>query len=162
MGAVSNDQLINALAVNGTSVYVGGTFTGTSVKFGSITLNNTAGGSYDGFVAKLVDNTSSASFSWAQQISGSYSEGVKALAVSGSNVYAAGDFSGSGSGANASTFGSLTLNASGGGDVFVAKLVDAGTTASYSWAKGAGGSSAEAANALAVSGTSVICGRLLP
>ena len=137
-----------ALVVSGTSVYVAGTFEGPTASFGPATLTNA--GSADGFVAKLTDAGSTGSFTWAQQAGGTDYDTAAALAVSGTSVYVAGNF-------NSSTigFGPATLTNAGGNDAFVAKLTDAGSTGSFVWAQRAGGTGSDAANKLAVSGTSV-------
>ena len=143
-----------ALAVSGANIYVAGSFSLTA-GFGSITLTN-AGSAYtnDIFVVKLTDAGTTGSFVWAQRAGGVGNEGAGALAVSGTSVYVAGSFNSPTAG-----FGTTTLtNAdarSGYGDVFVAKLTDAGSTSSFTWAQRAGGTDGDSARALAVSGASV-------
>ncbi|MDQ2772912.1 MAG: hypothetical protein M3Y54_20705, partial [Bacteroidota bacterium] len=139
-----------ALAVSGTSVYVAGYFDGTTASFGATTLTNTASNSSDIFVAKLIDLGSSGSFVWAQRAGGPGFDRADALAVSGTSIYVAGGFSGP-----TAAFGSTSLTNVGFSDVFVAKLTDAGTLASFVWAQQAGGTSDEYANTLAVSGVNV-------
>jgi hypothetical protein len=142
-----------ALAVSGTSVYVAGTFDGPTASFGATILTNTnsnANTYTDVFVAKLTDAGSIGSFAWAQQAGGTGGDYAYALAVSGTSVYVAGDFSSS-----SASFGATALT-TGIFDAFVAKLTDAGSTGSFVWAQqtsGTGGG--EQAYALAVSGTSV-------
>lgn len=110
-----------ALAASGSSVYVGGNFTGTA-SVGSLSLAS-AGGT-DLAVAKLIDAGSSGSFTWAQRAGGSGSEYITALAVQGSTVYAATSY-----GAGAS-FGNTQLAGAGTG---VAKFTDAGGSGSFGW-----------------------------
>ncbi|MGY3088175.1 hypothetical protein ACVWYF_001208 [Hymenobacter sp. UYAg731] len=146
-GGTSQDAA-NTLAVTGNSVFVGGQFASTTAQFGSITqTNSSAGVAYDGFVAKLTDGNTSTSVSWVQAITGSGSKYVNALALNGVNVYAAGSFGGQ----NA-TFGPTTVPSGGASNAFVAKLTDAGTTATWQWALRANGSGADQGNALAVNG----------
>ena len=137
-----------ALVVSGTSVYVAGSFGGPMASFGTVILTNV--GSSDVFVTKLTDAGSTGSFVWAQQAGGTGSEGASGLAVSGTDVYVAGDFSGS-----MAVFGLATLASAGSFDVFVTKLTDAGSAGSFAWAQRAGGTDSDRATALAVSGTSL-------
>lgn len=139
---------IRALAVSGSSVYIAGGFSGPSATFGSITLPNISG--LTPYVAKLPD---AGSFVWA--IGGSTPEFVeaRALAVSGSSVYLAGNFNGP-----ALVLGSTILASTGNQDTYVTKLTDAGSTASLAWAQRAGATSTAGqvvATALATNGPSV-------
>lgn len=152
-GAVSTSEG-RALAVSGTSVYLTGrhfassSFAPSTTTFGTIAL--TCVGSYDGFVTKLNDLGTSASFVWAQNMGGTDSEGVSSVAVNGANVYVAGYFESA-----AAAFGSITLATAGSFDAFIAKLTDAGTTATFNWAQRAGGTASDNAYGLAVSGTHI-------
>ncbi|UOQ99319.1 T9SS type A sorting domain-containing protein [Hymenobacter sp. 5317J-9] len=147
-GDASNDYAY-AMVVNGTSVYVAGSFSGLQSRFGSTSL--TARGGPNVFVTKLIDAGSSGAFAWAQSCgSNSWAEGF-ALAVSGANVYVAGTFDSNFPGA---TFGNSTL-VSTSTDAFVAKLVDAGSTGSFVWGQRAGGASVDRANAVTLSGPNV-------
>jgi hypothetical protein len=123
----SGYDYLTALAVNGPNVYVTGTFQDTAT-FGPVALTSSSDGLDQTFVAKLVDEGSRAHFVWAQQGGGPLGSLARALAVNGPNVYVAGNYSLS------ATFGSTTLGGNGNG--FVAKLVDAGPTASFEWAQG--------------------------
>ncbi|WP_198172882.1 T9SS type A sorting domain-containing protein [Hymenobacter ginkgonis] len=142
----------NALALNGSNVYVAGTFASPSISFGGTTLANAgAGSSADIFVAKLTETGTSASFTWVQRAGGLDSDGVNALVANGPSLYLAGAFAGTTAG-----FGSNTLTNSGtGAEVFVAKLTDAGNTSSFGWAQRAGGTGEDQALALAVNGPDV-------
>lgn len=140
-----------AIAVNGSSVYLVGAFNSPLATFGGLTLTNANPvRSADLFVAKLTDAGSSASFTWAQRAGGSESESVDALAVSGSNVYLAGTFA-----SPTLTLGTTTLIDFAKRDVFVAKLVDNGTTSAFAWAERGGGRDDDEAKGLAVSGNSL-------
>ncbi|WP_201987327.1 T9SS type A sorting domain-containing protein [Hymenobacter rubidus] len=146
-GAFSSDMASSVVAT-GTSVYLGGSFT-SSAGFGSTTLVGT--GARNGFVAKLTDAGASFSNTWAQRLSGSGgSDGVLGLAVRGASVYAAGTFS-----SPSLTLGSTVLTNAGGGDVFVTRLVDAGSFSSFAWAQRAGGPGDDGAQTVAVGGTGV-------
>ncbi|MGY3090720.1 hypothetical protein ACVWYF_003781 [Hymenobacter sp. UYAg731] len=139
-----------ALAVSGSSVYLGGHFTSTTATFGTLTLANAAGNSSDGFLAKLADAGSTAAFTWALSIRGTGSERVNALQASGSSVYLTGAFSSA-----AVTLGGSTLANSGSGDIsaFVAKVTDAGSAGSFTWAQSA--SRIDGLQALALNGQSI-------
>ncbi|MBD2724044.1 T9SS type A sorting domain-containing protein [Hymenobacter armeniacus] len=144
----SGEEFASALALNSTGVYITGSFTSPVMAFGSTTL--TSAGLSDVFVAKLTDAGSTGSFVWAQRAGGMWRDGASALAVSGSSVYLTGRFD-----SPTAIFGSTTLTNAGSNDVFVAKLMDAGSTSSFTWAQRTGGTGAELATALAVSGNSV-------
>lgn len=147
--------MVNALAVTGNSVYIGGVVWGASTSFGPYTTSNTGN---TAFVAKLTDNGSSGNFAWVQQLGGESFAGVQALAVAGSSVYATGSFN-----SGTASFGSYTLtNASPGytafGELYVAKLTDASTSVSVAWAQQvAAGQTGKQGypRSLAVSGSSV-------
>ena len=134
----TDDQYITQVAVQGNNLYLAGTFRGPTINFGSSVLTNSAS-STDGFVAKLVDQGSSASFAWAQGLGGSQNDYAQALAVNGANVYVSGSFT-----SPSASFGPLTLTnavaAGGSHDIFVAKLADQGSSASFAWVQRAGGS----------------------
>ncbi|MBF9142653.1 T9SS type A sorting domain-containing protein [Hymenobacter properus] len=135
------------LAVSGANVYLLGSFRGTLV-IGNTTL--TAVGSYDVFVAKLVDAGSTSSYAWVQQAGGTGQELDFAIAARGSSVYIAGTFNGP-----TTSFGNLTATSAGREDVFVAKLTDAGNSAAFTWALSAGGAGVDTPFNLAVSGSNV-------
>ncbi|MDO7850553.1 T9SS type A sorting domain-containing protein [Hymenobacter convexus] len=151
----ANEDRATAVAVSGTNVYVAGTFRSPSMTLGGITLNNpTATGGTAGlahcFVAKLADVGTSSTFGWARANGGNAGDDqVAALAVSGTNVYMAGDFVGN------IPFGTTTLSSNGGRDAYVAKLVDGGNNTAFAWAKNAGSTGPDQATALAVSGSNV-------
>jgi hypothetical protein len=145
-GGTSDDRA-TAVVVAGTNVFVSGSF-GVSAAFGSTVLTSVGGD--DAFVAKLVDAGTTSSFAWAQQAGGTLEERVFALAVAGPNIYLTGYFW-----SPAASFGSTTLSNAGNNDVFVAKLVDAGTNAAFAWALQAGGTSYEQGILIAVSGSDV-------
>jgi hypothetical protein len=128
------------------NVYIAGSFSRMAT-FGSITL--TSVGPYDMFVAKWSPITRT--FVWAKQTTNASPGGyaaARALAVYGGSVYVAGSFSGT-----AAFFDGLTLSNTGIGnyeDLFVAKLTDAGPTASFAWVQSVGGTRTEVATGLAL------------
>jgi hypothetical protein len=144
------------LAVQGSSVYVAGSFYSSTISFGSttMTLTNPGGATGDAFVAKLTDAGNTAAFTWAQQMAGGLYDQAQAVAVSGSSVYVAGNFD-----SHSMTLGSITLtNVPVNGEhyeLFVAKLTDAGPSASFTWAQQAGGDRNESVAALVASGSEV-------
>ena len=132
-----------AVAVAGDKVYIAGTTSGTA-DFGATALSSANGVS--GFVAKLTDAGPTGSFTWAR-LAGQY---AYALATSGPSVYLAGTFVGS------ATLGTLPVSSSGNSVAsFVAKLADAGPTASFTWAQVAGGPTNCFLNHLAARGPNV-------
>ena len=133
------------------NVYVTGSIAGT-VTFGGVTLTATSSNSI--FVAKWRQATGSCV--WAQVIGATSLLSARAIAVSGSNIYVTGDFSG------VATFGTTTLTcASSSQNIFVCKLTDLGTSASIGWAVRAGGStSSDVAYGISVQGSAVyVAGR---
>ena len=128
-----------ALAASGSSVYITGLFVGTRA-FGSTTLSGAGL-----FVAKLNDSGANSSFGWALGAGGGVGY---ALAVSGGSVLVAGSFNGT------ATFGSSSLTSAGAADVVVAKVLDAGSSASFAWAQRAGGAGqlGDVARGVALSG----------
>ncbi|MBF9239900.1 T9SS type A sorting domain-containing protein [Hymenobacter sp. BT683] len=146
------------VAVNGVSVYLTGAFDRARATFGAVTLANAdaSGSTYtssDVFLAKLTDHGTSATYAWAERAGGPGYDRGRALAVNGSNVYLAGEFSGTMAMPHATV-----LTSAGSEDVFVAKYVDAGATGSHEWAQRAGGSGSDTPAALAVQGTSLYVG----
>ncbi|GAB3590117.1 T9SS type A sorting domain-containing protein [Hymenobacter daeguensis] len=156
LGGTDLDQ-VTAVALNGNRVYLAGTFFSPTASFGNSYISNAGGFTTvgtDAFVAKLTDAGPSAGFDWAQQLGGTGQDAATALVANGTSVYVGGYFA-----SPTASFGSLTLTNSTASptfaDGFVAKLVDAGTSTSVSWAKPITGPAAKYVNALAVSGTSV-------
>jgi hypothetical protein len=150
----TDDDRGKALAVSGSSIYMTGAFQSATLQAGSTTLTNAGGANNiaDVFVVKLTDAGPNPSVAWAQRAGGARDEQPSALALSGANVYVAGRFSGS------TQFGTTTLATLGFQeyDGFVAKLTDAGTAGSVSWAQRIGSTSYDdAALALATAGAEV-------
>ncbi|WP_426060879.1 T9SS type A sorting domain-containing protein [Hymenobacter sp. B1770] len=150
----AGEDIARSIAVSGSSVYLTGFFKGPSTVFGSTVLTNRATfGGENVFVAKLTDAGLSADFTWAVQAGGTHSDGGRALAVQGSNVYLTGRLS-----SKPATFGSLTISCLNyAEDVFVAKLTDAGTSGSFTWVQQASGGFGPGlyVRSLALSGSSV-------
>ncbi|HET9503327.1 MAG TPA: T9SS type A sorting domain-containing protein [Hymenobacter sp.] len=164
-GGTDSDQAA-ALAVSGSSVYVAGAFINSTANLNSVTfgaagvLNGRAASpSQDAFVAKLTDAGTTGAFVWAQAVGGSDSDKAAALAANGTALYVGGSFTNNSLNGNAVTVGTLgALNgtaAAASQDVFVARLTDAGSSATWGWAQAGGGASTDNLTGLAVSGTSV-------
>ena len=147
-GGTDNDYAA-ALAVNGTSVYMAGSFQSPTAGFGLTTLVK-MGVVANIFVAKLTNAGNTGNFDWAQRAEGTNEDRATALVVSGTSVYVAGSFNSPTAG-----FGTTNLTNAGNTDVFVAKLTDAGNTGNFVWAQQAGGTGADYVRVLAVSGTNV-------
>jgi hypothetical protein len=141
--------MLSAVAVQGSSVYVGGQLQGTRT-FGTTTLVTSNPSNADALVAKLTDAGTTANWAWAQRAGGTSLERVSALAASGSALYVAGNFSSS-----AAAFGATTLATAGNRDIFVAKLLEAGATTSWAWAQQAGGTDEDDVAGLVVRGSQV-------
>lgn len=152
-------DVARALAVNGANIYVAGDFASATATFGSTPLPlSPASGAFssDAFVAKLADAGATGAFVWARSAGGAGSDGARALAVSGTSVYVAGDFISA-----RATFGNTPLtntSAAGTADIFTAKLTDAGSTGAFAWAQRAGGTGNDFAWGLAAVGPAVYVG----
>ncbi|WP_460609346.1 T9SS type A sorting domain-containing protein [Hymenobacter terrigena] len=146
-GGNAADDAAAALAANGSSVYLAGDYTGNLNLGGSNTLSSSGG--RDVYILKFMDGGANAALAWAKSAGGTSADLAQALAVSGTSVYVAGAFGG---------FAIFDLNAvvsAGTANAFVAKLADAGTSSTFTWAQQAGGTATDAAAALAVSGPDV-------
>ena len=123
----SAEEYAGGIAVSGSSVYIEGTFLSPTIGLGPIVLTNTAPPSlpYNAFVAKLYDAGSSASFAWAKVIGGYAQAGT--ICTNATTVYV------TGVGQNTTTFDNLTLYRPTSPGGFVAKLVDAGSSANWVW-----------------------------
>jgi len=111
------------------NVYIAGSFTG-QIQLGTSTL--LSAGNIDVFVAKW--NAAAGTWAWAVRAGGTDYDAAAALVLSGSNVYLTGYTSDDRNNTNGVTFGALSLpgkGASSSSDLFVAKLADAGPSASF-------------------------------
>ena len=143
LGGAGSESL-GGLAVDGAgNLFVGGYFSGTAA-FGSHALTASTAGQSEAFVTKL---SSAGVDLWAEQLGSTSGASVNDLRTDGSgNVYAGGNFSGTG---NFNPGGTATLYSAGGSDAFVASL---DTNGVYRWALRAGGPGTDTVTALAVAG----------
>lgn len=155
IGGSSTDDAAG-IAVNGSNVYVVGSFISPQLYVGASTVPlQPSGGGYDGYVVKLTDAGTSSSYTWGLRAGGYYYDGALAVAVNGASVYVAGYV---GNTSNL-TFGTLAQPqhpaSSSGNDGFVAKLTDAGTTGAFNWVQTVAGAQSEYVAKVAVNGSNV-------
>jgi len=117
---------INALAIDGSSLYVGG-----EIGADRLTLSNTARGAVagqEGFVARIDANLASTSLDRATYLGSAQDDAVKALTIVNGDVYAAGVTGGaiSGSGAAKSPMSFLTRLADDGETEWMRTFTSAG------------------------------------
>lgn len=118
------------------NIYIAGDFS-INANFGSINVNSKA--LRDAFVAKLDSN---GAWIWAKNAGGSLDDKASGVAVDNhGNVYLSGSFY------NKAYFSSISINAEGYDDAFIAKLDAAGN---WIWAKNAGGSDFDFSKGVAV------------
>jgi hypothetical protein len=148
VGGTGEDN-INALVINGSAIYLGGMSASASTSFGSLVLpnSNPAAPVAGMFVAKLVDAGSTATFTWVQGGNSRQASSVNALAISNSQVYLAGDFTGP------LRIGSTLLTGEGDSEAFVAKLLDTGVSSTVVWAEHLGGPGFDEVSSLVVAGS---------
>ncbi len=137
----------NAIAADALgNIYIAGYFSSPTITFGSITLTNV--GSYDMFLAKFDAGGNAL---WAISVGDSDDEGINSVVADAlGNTYVTGYFS-----SPTITFGSTTLTNLGSYDVFLAKF-DAG--GNVLWAKSAGGTDDDEANAVATDASGNVYG----
>ncbi|MDO7874556.1 choice-of-anchor D domain-containing protein [Hymenobacter sp. ASUV-10] len=139
---------VTGLALNGSSVYVSGTFTSNA----SSTFAGTAlpgAGEADAFLVKYTDTGSTATGVWAVSGGGPVADAGRGVAVSGNSVYLTGSFSGT------ARFAGTSLVSAGSSDVFLVKYTDNGSSVALGWARRSGGTRIETSGAVAVSGNNV-------
>ena len=142
---------VDRLAANGISVYAVGSFYSFALRAGSTGVLSS--GNLDGFVLKLTDAGSTGSATWMQGLGGTGADGLSAVAVSGSAVYVAGFFGSSSLSVDTGAFTTLPNAGTQSHDVVVARLLDAGSTASYQWASRLGGTGNDTPAALLADGS---------
>ncbi|MDO7873373.1 FG-GAP-like repeat-containing protein [Hymenobacter sp. ASUV-10] len=132
----------NAIVCQGPAVYIGGEFLNDAAnsfqtRLGPLALpGERADATQSGFIAKCVDQGSAGSWSWARSVSSNNLDGVQALAVSGSQLYAAGFLSRNNPAGPALAFNGAALPgapATALCALFVARYTDAGSAAAFDW-----------------------------
>lgn len=135
-----------ALVRSGNHLYFASSFSGSLQLNGApLPITSSAGT----LLAKFTDAGATASLAWALTLAGQGEHDVTALAVNGPNVYMGGYFSGT------ATFGSTQLASAALYDGYVAKLTDAGSSASVTWVQQISGPELEYVESLAVEGANV-------
>ena len=161
-GGGTGDDRGNSIAVNGTGVFVAGSFTSGSVTIAGQAL--TGSGNSDIFVAKYIDTstgnttaTSSFANGWATSGGGAGDDRGNSIAINGTGVFVTGNFT-----SGNVTIAGQALTGAGNSDMFVAKYIDTSTgntpaTSSFAngWATSGGGTEFDVSLGIAVSGTGV-------
>ena len=183
-GGTDGDQG-NGVAVQGSSVYVTGTFInnmgntrsvlfgGGGTTLGTVPVSGAAPfASQDVLLAKYQDNGATGTLAWTQVGGGIRDDQGIGVAVSGTSVYVTGfitnDTANSnsvvfgGSGTTAGTAPQAGATAVFGPDLVLAKYTDNGSTATVGWTQVSGGSGGDVGYAVAATSTSVyVVGTLL-
>lgn len=152
IGGLDRDYA-SGLDASGSSVYLAGYFQSPTVAFGTTTLTKASPQNFsaDGFLTKLTDAGSSASFAWTQHLRGTANDNCLAVAVSGSNVYLTGSFN-----SPTLSLGNLSLPRVGNSfSVYVAKLTDTGAAPGFAWVQNIGEGTGEYVSALAVNASGI-------
>jgi len=116
-GGNGDDEALSVVSDNAGNTYIAGSFSSSSLPFGTTTLTKTTGSSSNFFVAKY---NNSGSVQWAIKAGGTDNDGANDLTLDASGyVYVAGTFA-----SPTLNLGSNTLTNSGGfdKDIFIAKL----------------------------------------
>lgn len=145
---------VHAIVAAGNSVYLAGEFGIPSATFGTITVTNGGSSSTyntDLFVAKLTDLGASGSFNWVQRGGGPLEDVAMGLALAGNSLYVCGSFQ------TAASVGPFTLSGTYT-TAFLAKITDAGSSSTISWATALGGPAMSSAEAVTVGGSSIYVG----
>ncbi|MGY3090566.1 hypothetical protein ACVWYF_003621 [Hymenobacter sp. UYAg731] len=152
-GGGSGTEDGRAVAVNGSNVYVTGTFAGTATISGTgLTDASGSGSGQDMYVAKYVDNGTTVSNGGALSGGGGGSDQGLSIAVNGTSIYVSGFLSTSTT--PLPVISGSTLTGAGSQDMFVARFNDSGTLTNGS-AVSSGGASLDRALAIGVNGNGV-------
>ncbi len=139
-GGSSNEEVIGAWVDASGNSYATGTFSSSSITFGSTTFNN--GGGSDYFLTKY---DASGNVLWAKSATGSNNDvGYGVTGDASGNLYVVGT-----SNSATLTFGSNTLALHGYDDIFVVKYDASGNVL---WAKSAGGNANDIGQGICVDG----------
>ena len=137
------------------NTYVLGSFSSSSVNFGTGVLTNASAGTYDLFLAKYDPSGTAL---WSTKVGGIYDEMGNAIAVSGNNIYLTGSFTSAS--INFGSLPALTNASAGTSDIFLASYSSIGTA---NWSKASGGADADEAKCICVdaSGNAFISGSFI-
>jgi hypothetical protein len=156
-GGPAATKYVGALAVRGKAIYVAGTLPKATSWFGANVVLKA--GQRNAYVAKLLDQKTTASWVWAQRIGSADNNHVDAIVVQGTRLYVAGNYYRYGQDKPV-TPDSTQLGGDGSGDIFITKVADTGPAGKLVWATRAGGARMEYASAIAVQGKSLyVAGR---
>jgi hypothetical protein len=147
-GTRSTTQALG-IALSGTNIYLTGGFTNT-VTIAGQALTVGSGYSADVFVAKYVDQGTSAANGWATGGGGYYADNGNGIVASGSSIYVTGSFTG-----RMTLAGQSVTSNNFSSDMFLAKLTDGGISPTGVWMAVDGGTSTDHGYGLALSGTSL-------
>ncbi|TGE25654.1 T9SS type A sorting domain-containing protein [Hymenobacter aquaticus] len=168
-GGTGADQA-NAVAVNGSNVYVAGAVTNngagaSGVQFGGVTLagasSNTSTGvavSTDFFLARYTSTGTSVAYNWAVAGGGIGADQANGLAVSGTSVYVTGSYTNTSTNTQSVRVGGAAFNGlttALSAELLLARYTDVTTSATFNWATRGGGRGNDAGQAVVVSGTSL-------
>ena len=144
----TSDDVLNAVAVNGTAVYAGG-YVGSSASF-DLTPAGTFQAGPSAYIVKITDDGASPTIAWGQWLDAQNTDELKAIAVNGTAVYAAGY-------ANDSAGAQIVYQGTYGGSAegWVVKMTDNGNSDTLDWGHWVGAASLEQFWALTVNGTAV-------
>ncbi len=148
LGGAGSDS-VTALAINGSSIYVGGN-TATTTGFQIVPQGTPAGGQ-EGFVVKVTDGGTPC-LNWGQWLGGNSTDSINTVIVNGSNIYVGGQsfFT--------SNFQIVPQGPAGGlREAFVVKITDGGTPC-LNWGQWLGGTSTDVVYSLVVNGSDIYAG----
>ncbi|WP_460473558.1 Ig-like domain repeat protein, partial [Emticicia fontis] len=150
-GGVGLDEA-RGIGILGTDIYITGIFEGTAnFNTPSTTGSNeiTSAGSSDIFLAKY---NSSGNIQWIKRAGGSGDDNGQGLAVSSTDIYLTGYFSGTANFNTPSTTGSNEITSAGSSDIFLAKYNPSGDV---QWLKRAGGTDYDGGIGITTAGTDI-------
>ena len=144
----SGYDTVQALAVNGDEIYVGG-YTWSPTSWETVTWQGVNGSGSDGFVIEIQDGAAP-TLNWGQWLGGDGGAQVTALAVNGDEIYVGGQSD------SATSWETVTWQGahSGGQEGFVIELQD-GAAPALNWAQWLGGGGHDFVKALGVNGDKI-------
>jgi len=126
-GSTGYDAGTSLTVDKGNNIYVSGYFTGPSIRFDTLTINNSGINTRDAYLTKLNDK---GIVQWVQQGIGTADEyGIATIHDKDGNIYLGGYFNSS-----VLSFGNYSINNQGGDDIFLVKYNAAGMALSVKYA----------------------------